>query len=502
MPELFIPSSMRGASTAPEAPAARGRDAAGSAPSAGQFDFARTLQSRLDGRRPDETSAPRVSPSRHAERPAASSPRAADGPPRPAAGRPQSADAAEKAGDREAAPADAADRPAAAEPTDPAADAQGQADGVAPEGGAGDPPVVPIASPVVPQELAQALADAPAATPTAGDEPAEVTDHAAIDADDGRQPPAVVAAATVPPPAATAAQVPAQEAVAAAPAAQPAAAMVAANPKGKATAPEASQSDPAGDEGEAGAMPESELRPRPAAGETAGRQRPADIESAAAAAAQSRRPAAESTQRTTEATMRVVPPQAEAAALRSLEARSGLAADREGLLPAEGAPAASGGPGSLHGTASLARASAPAPTAFISTAAHQPGFADELGQRVLLFAGRGESRAELILTPAHLGRVEISLTVSAEQTTAQIVAANAAARDALEQALPRLREMLAQAGITLGESNVDTQSRGEAQDGRGRTAYRGAIALGTSDAAAASGPDQRTRGPGLIDTFA
>lgn len=95
----------------------------------------------------------------------------------------------------------------------------------------------------------------------------------------------------------------------------------------------------------------------------------------------------------------------------------------------------------------------------VNTPASQPGWADAVGNRVLWLVGRDESRAELILTPPTLGKLEISITVSGDTTTAQFVAATPAAREALEQAMPRLREMFEQAGVTLAESNVNTASQ-------------------------------------------
>ncbi|MCB1926990.1 MAG: flagellar hook-length control protein FliK [Rhodocyclaceae bacterium] len=147
--------------------------------------------------------------------------------------------------------------------------------------------------------------------------------------------------------------------------------------------------------------------------------------------------------------------------------------------------------------------SAPTPTAFVSTPAGHPGFADDVGQRVLLFAGRGESKAELILTPPNLGRVEVSLTISAEQATAQFVANSQSARDALEQAMPRLREMLADAGIQLGQSSVGTRSEQQAGDGRqsGRHPFGEQTSI-SADAATAGVRPWTGTAIGLIDTFA
>ncbi|MCB1955041.1 MAG: flagellar hook-length control protein FliK [Rhodocyclaceae bacterium] len=145
---------------------------------------------------------------------------------------------------------------------------------------------------------------------------------------------------------------------------------------------------------------------------------------------------------------------------------------------------------------------APTPTSFIATPADHSGFADEVGQRVVLFAGRGESKAELILTPAHLGRIEVSLTVSAEQATAQFLASSNAARDALEQALPRLREMLAEAGIHLGESHVGTQSEQQSGDGRQASRYQGSEFGPGADTMSEGSRRWIRQGSGMIDTFA
>lgn len=184
-------------------------------------------------------------------------------------------------------------------------------------------------------------------------------------------------------------------------------------------------------------------------------------------------------------------------------AEAALAQGRSPLVPAEqsteSAPAANPIAAAPVNRATVA--GAPSPTALVATSAGSAGFAEEVGQKVVMFAGRGESKAELVLTPPHLGRVEVTLTVTGDQTTAQFVAASTAARDALEQALPRLREMLAQSGITLGDSSVNTQSRGEGQEGR-QTGYRGGFGGGPQEAGPATSGRWVRASNGLIDTFA
>jgi len=93
------------------------------------------------------------------------------------------------------------------------------------------------------------------------------------------------------------------------------------------------------------------------------------------------------------------------------------------------------------------------------------GWGQEVGNRLVWMANSANSHAELVLTPPHMGRVEVSLSVSGDQASATFVSNNPAVREALEAAMPRLREALAEAGIQLGQSQVGAEnSRQSAQD--------------------------------------
>jgi len=99
---------------------------------------------------------------------------------------------------------------------------------------------------------------------------------------------------------------------------------------------------------------------------------------------------------------------------------------------------------------------------------------DALQQRIVMMAGQGMDRAEIKLHPPHLGPLDIRIAVTQEQTSLILSSHNASTRDALEQALPRLRDMLQEQGLEMGEAEVrdgraedgDERSQGEA---RGRT---------------------------------
>lgn len=121
----------------------------------------------------------------------------------------------------------------------------------------------------------------------------------------------------------------------------------------------------------------------------------------------------------------------------------------------------------------------------------------EVAQRVSWLAGRNEGSAELILTPPNLGRIEISLSVSADTTSAYFVSTNPTVRDALEQALPRLREVLADAGINLGQASVNAESP---RDDRRNSDGNSRGEAGARSVAAESIGISTVRG--LVDTFA
>ncbi len=144
---------------------------------------------------------------------------------------------------------------------------------------------------------------------------------------------------------------------------------------------------------------------------------------------------------------------------------------------------------------------APAPLPIhVATPADSPTWPEEVGNRVSWMVGQHESQAELTLTPPQLGKIEVSITVSDEQTSAQFVTATPAARELIEQSLPRLREILEQSGISLGQTDVGTS--GQRGDGSGN-APRGRTGGGSdSNAAPLGAPSWLRRGEGLVDTFA
>lgn len=120
--------------------------------------------------------------------------------------------------------------------------------------------------------------------------------------------------------------------------------------------------------------------------------------------------------------------------------------------------AASGGaasplnPGGAMGTSALG----------VAVAVHAPvgsaAWSNELGDRILTVLRADVGEAVINLAPEELGPVKVSLNVQDGEVRLQWIAQAAETRLALEQAAPRLRELLAQQGLQLADSQVSSDS--------------------------------------------
>lgn len=150
-------------------------------------------------------------------------------------------------------------------------------------------------------------------------------------------------------------------------------------------------------------------------------------------------------------------------------------------------------------------AGATASMTHVPTPLHEAGWGDDFGQRLIWMARNDLQTAQLSINPGNLGPIEVTLNLGSEQATAVFSSPFSDVRESLEAALPRLREMLAGAGIELGQAQVSAQSRREqnASGQNGATAGGGtesAILRAETAVNGHSAPLRMHRG--LIDTFA
>ena len=114
--------------------------------------------------------------------------------------------------------------------------------------------------------------------------------------------------------------------------------------------------------------------------------------------------------------------------------------------------------------------SLPTSTTNISTPFTQTAWADEFSQKVTWIANQHMQSAELHLNPPQLGPLNVVLKLHGDQATATFTSPHAAVREAIEQAMPKLREMLADSGIMLGNAMVADQPAYKQQDGSSQQA--------------------------------
>ncbi len=140
----------------------------------------------------------------------------------------------------------------------------------------------------------------------------------------------------------------------------------------------------------------------------------------------------------------------------------------------------------------------------ISLPVQEPGWGKEVAQRVLLMANGRLQNAEIRLSPAELGPLRVQLAIEDGLANVSFQAQHAVTREAIELALPRLRDMLAENGLSLGQASVgDDGVQREARDGAAEPRAGSPVAADDSDLDGRSGSTAMKRySDGLVDTYA
>lgn len=146
-------------------------------------------------------------------------------------------------------------------------------------------------------------------------------------------------------------------------------------------------------------------------------------------------------------------------------------------------------------------------TPFVGTSAWDQA----LGHKIVWMAAGAQQSASLTLNPPDLGPLQVVINVTHAHAEASFSAAQPEVRAALEAAMPKLKEMLADAGISLGQSSVNAgmpnQHGNQANQNQYGAGSQGARAAGAApDASAQATPLPRgirqVGGNGMVDTFA
>lgn len=132
-----------------------------------------------------------------------------------------------------------------------------------------------------------------------------------------------------------------------------------------------------------------------------------------------------------------------------------------------------------------------------------PQWGAAVGARLAVSVAQGVQSASIALNPEDLGPLQLTLRVSDDDASVTFVSNHVAVRDAIEAALPRLREMLADEGINLADVDVFTGDERPAE-GRDDTLDRQGSDDADEDGSASAAISQLSvpARDALVDTFA
>ena len=122
-------------------------------------------------------------------------------------------------------------------------------------------------------------------------------------------------------------------------------------------------------------------------------------------------------------------------------------------------------------------------------------------QRITWAVGQGIQAASLAIHPEELGPITIQIAVQDDVAKLQFTAMNGLTRDAIESALPRLRESLQENGIAMGQVNVSgdpSAQSGQQNSEQGNTSESNP---NSEDEFASMSSVSQYASRGLVDTF-
>ncbi|MGR5284951.1 flagellar hook-length control protein FliK [Vibrio maritimus] len=84
---------------------------------------------------------------------------------------------------------------------------------------------------------------------------------------------------------------------------------------------------------------------------------------------------------------------------------------------------------------------------------------DQVAERLQMMMSKNLKHVDIRLDPPELGRMQIRMSLNNDSATVHFTVQNQQTRDMVDQAMPRLREMLSQQGIQLADTSVQQQGQ-------------------------------------------
>ncbi len=95
------------------------------------------------------------------------------------------------------------------------------------------------------------------------------------------------------------------------------------------------------------------------------------------------------------------------------------------------------------------------------------GWGESMAGKISLMMNQRLTSAKIHINPPELGPIEVRVNLNNDQASVQFTSHSSQVRDALEQSIPRLREMLETAGFSLADADVKDQSSDRQSDESG-----------------------------------
>lgn len=97
----------------------------------------------------------------------------------------------------------------------------------------------------------------------------------------------------------------------------------------------------------------------------------------------------------------------------------------------------------------------------------QSGWDQAMGERVIWMTRQGIQEAQIQLNPRNLGPIDVKVSVQNDQASVSFTVQHGATREALEAAMPRLRDMFGEQGLQLAQSDVQHRDGTAGREGSG-----------------------------------
>jgi len=95
-------------------------------------------------------------------------------------------------------------------------------------------------------------------------------------------------------------------------------------------------------------------------------------------------------------------------------------------------------------------------------ALHRKDFTTALQDKVMIMVQQKIQQVDIRLDPPELGHMQVRLNLHNDQANVQFIVQNQQAKEALDQNLNKLKEMLSQQGVNVGDANVGQRSNNQA----------------------------------------